>query len=346
MEEIRAEWQDLAADSPTATPFQTWEWQNAWLSHYRRTKRPHLVAVREGKDLVGLMPLTRTTGPWRTIRAMGSGQSDYLHPLARPGYEEQVSLGISKHLVEMARVDLIDLHQVRATQPLSEHFCPKSKIEQGTCLVLDLPATYEEYLGTLSKSLRYDVRRLEKSLFKGGRASVEQVTPDQIGFGLDILFEQHKMRWRKRGLPGAFVGKAQRFHHDWGRYAIAKGWLWLSILKLDSQPIGAIYAMRFGSGCYYYQAGFDPAQGSISPGTLLVAATIRRAIEEGLTGFDFLRGDEPYKRRWKPQNEIKNYRLLHPRNLHRGGVGASWNEAGSKVEAKIRARLEGRGLLG
>ena len=60
MAEIRAEWQDLAKNSPTATPFQTWEWQDTWLRYYRRTKKPHLVAIRDGSDLVGLMPMTRT----------------------------------------------------------------------------------------------------------------------------------------------------------------------------------------------------------------------------------------------------------------------------------------------
>jgi CelD/BcsL family acetyltransferase involved in cellulose biosynthesis len=344
MAEICADWQDLAKNSPTATPFQSWEWQNTWLSFYRRTKKPHLVAIYEGSDLVGLMPLTRTGGPWRTIRAMGSGPSDYLHPLARLGYEASVAAVVADQLRELAKVDLIDLHQVRETQPLVEHFNPKMPIEQATCLLLDLPPTYDEYLATLSKSLRYDVRRLEKSLFKEGKAVVEQVTEGQIGTGLDILFEQHKLRWRKRGLPGAFIGRAQAFHHAWGRLAIREGWLWLSILKLEGEPIGAIYAMRMGNTCYFYQAGFDPSKGSISPGTLLVAATIRRAIEEGLEQFDFMRGDEPYKRRWKPQHEYKNLRLLHPHNPHRGGMGASWNEVGSKVEAKIRARLEGKSL--
>lgn len=346
LEEIRADWQELAENAPTATPFQTWEWQSTWLRHYRRTKRPLLVAVHEGSDLVGLMPLTRSIGTWRTVRAMGSVASDYLHPVARDGYESSVAGEVSAFLETSAKADLVDLHQIRETQPLVDRAPSKARVEQATCLLLDLPKSYDEYLATLSKSLRYDVRKLEKNLFTSGRARVEQVTEDEIGSGLDILFEQHKMRWRKRGLPGAFIGRAQRFHHDWGKQAIRKGWLWLSILRLDDEPIGAIYAMRMGSTCYYYQAGFDPSKGSISPGTLLVAATIKRAIEEGLEHFDFLRGDEPYKRRWKPQHELKNYRLIYPRNAVLGAMGASWNEAGSKVEAKIRARLEGKGLLG
>ena len=64
MEEVRAEWQELANCAPSATPFQTWEWQSTWFRHFRRSKRrAHIVTIREGKDLVGLMPLTRTIGP-------------------------------------------------------------------------------------------------------------------------------------------------------------------------------------------------------------------------------------------------------------------------------------------
>jgi CelD/BcsL family acetyltransferase involved in cellulose biosynthesis len=211
---------------------------------------------------------------------------------------------------------------------------------------LDLPKTYDEYLSTLGKSLRYDVRKLDKTLFVTGRASIEQVPSEKIDEGMDILFEQHKLRWRKRGLPGAFFGKGIRFHKEWAPHAARNGWLWLSVLRLDEEPIGAIYAMKLGRTAFYYQAGFDPSKGSVSPGTLLVAHTIRRAIEEGAEHFDFMRGDEPYKRRWKPQHAHHNLRLIAPANGMLGNLGSSWNQVGSSIEGRVRARLEGRGLLG
>lgn len=341
MDELRSEWQDLADDAISATPFQTWEWQSSWLRHFRRAKRPLIIAVREGRDLVGLMPLTRSSGPWRTVRAMGSGASDYLHPLARVGYEEAVAEEVSGVLRDMAGVDLVDLHQVREDRAFSSHGPAAKRLTQATCLVLDLPPTFEQYLASLGKSLRYDVRKLSKL----EDVTVEPVEASEVGRGLDILFDQHRMRWRKRGLPGAFLGRAQGFHREWAGQAIERGWLWLSILRRRGEPIGAIYAMRKDETCYFYQAGFDPAHAAISPGTLLVAATIKRAIEEGVKQFDFLRGDEPYKRRWKPQRELKNYRLIQPRNVHLGSLGAGWNEAGSRVEARLRARLEGKSLL-
>ncbi len=343
-ESLSGAWKELVKLAPAATPFQTFEWQQTWWRYYGGLREPLAAAVFEGDDLVGLMPFFRTKGPWRTLRPMGMGPSDYLHPLAIDGYESAVSEGIVEAIRSTKNIDLVDLHQIRETQAFADAFVG-TRIEQATCLVLDLPKTYEAYLETLGKSLRYDVRKLDKSLFKTGKAKIERVVPEQINQGMDILFEQHKLRWRKRGLPGAFLGRAINFHKAWAAQAAQNQWLWLSILTLEGTPIGAIYAMALGKTAYYYQAGFNPEKGSVSPGTLLVAHTIRQAIEEEMQHFDFMRGDEPYKRRWKPQHIHRNIRLIASQPGVLGNLGSSWNQAGSLVEGRVRARLEGRGLI-
>src|SRR5471030_1748429 len=192
-EELMGPWRDLVPHSPDATPFQTFEWNRTWWRHYGGVRQPQAHAVYEGNDLVGLMPLTRSRGPWRTLRPMGIGPSDYLHPLIRKGYEEVATHNLLESIKSLKGIDLIDLHQVRETRSLATQF-DGTVIEQATSLVLDLPPTYEAYLATLGKSLRYDVRKLDKSLFGSGRAVIEPVLADGIDAGMDILFEQHKLR--------------------------------------------------------------------------------------------------------------------------------------------------------
>lgn len=343
-EELREDWWRLATAATDATPFQTFEWQSTWYRHFGGFKQPYCVTVHEGDDLVGLMPFVRTTGLWRSLRPMGIGPSDYLQPLARPGYEEAVADSVLDSVRSARSVDLVDFHQVRETQWLAQRQ-PGLGIVQATCLVLDLPETYEAYLGTLGKSLRYDVRKLDKTMFSSGRARIETLGEGHVDRGLDVFFALHKKRWKKRHLPGAFLAKGIRFHHEWAAKAVQNDWLRLSLLHVDDEPIGAIYAMTMGATTYFYQSGFDPDKGAVSPGTLLVAASIRRAIEEGKRHFDFMRGDEAYKRRWKPQRELRNERFLLPGAGLRGRLGFSWNSMGSRVETRVRARLEGRGLL-
>ncbi len=340
---LRADWRDLVESSPGAGPFQTWEWQSTWFKHFGAGKMPTALVLREGNDLVGLMAFVKTTGPWRTMRPLGIGPSDYLRPLSREGFQEPVAEAVSDHLHSTTDVDLVDLHQLRENEPLASVCRPDARVTQARCLVLDLPSTYDEYLKMLGKSLRFDVRKLDKSLFSGGRATIAPVPRDEVRTGFETFLYQHRARWRKKRLPGAFLGRSLAFHREWIEKAAEREWLRLSLLRLDGQVIGAIYAMRSAGTVYYYQAGFDPDHSSVSPGTLLVAHTIRTAIEEGATSFDFMRGDEPYKRRWKPQNAWRNERLLFSLNPVRGNVGLGWNLMASGIEDRLRAKLEGHG---
>ena len=344
LQDLKSAWQELVDDAPAATPFQTWEWQATWFKHFGRSKIPHLFALYEGDDLVGLMPLTESRGPWKALRAMGSGPSDILQPIARKGCEEAVSRAFADYVKEIKSIDVVDLHQIRSDSTLAQFF-PEA-FPQATCLLLDLPESHDAFLATLGKSLRYDCRRMEKPAFAAEGTTIQDVGPSDVQKGMDWLFETHKMRWHKRAMPGAFVGeRSHSFHREWASLASEKGWLWLSTMSQEGKPIGALYGMALHNTCYYYQAGFDPEYKALSPGTLLVAHTVKKAINEGMSTFDFVRGDEPYKRRWKPQRIVINRRVLFKSGGMLGTLGEAWNHMGFKVETKLRARLEGRGLL-
>ncbi|RYG42829.1 GNAT family N-acetyltransferase [bacterium] len=327
---FRSEWRALADRAPVATPFQTPEWAETWLRWYGKGLRPFALEMREGDDLVGVFPLVRSHSPWRAMRTIGTGPSDYLHPLAEAGKEAEVAREIRNWMGE--RRGLIDLHQVREDMPLGDE---PGGLDQAVCLVLDLPGTYDDYLKTLGKSLRYDARRLDK-------LPVEIKTGREI----DVFLDLHTRRWRKRGLPGAFLGRATGFHREWTTVAEREGWLRMTVLRHEGNAVGALYGMTMGRTSYYYQAGFDPEAKAISPGTLLVAHAIRTAIEEGANVFDFMRGDEPYKRRWKPTRELHNRRFLRTGPGPVAKAGEVWNRQGFRLENRVRARLEGRGLLG
>jgi CelD/BcsL family acetyltransferase involved in cellulose biosynthesis len=121
---------------------------------------------------------------------------------------------------------------------------------------------------------------------------------------------------------------------------VPKGWLNLTTLWLDGEAAGALYVMHIGKTAYYYQSGVAIRKGGPSPGTLLLAHAIRRAIDSGAARFDFLRGDEPYKRRFKPQHELQNLRLLIPAPGRLAQAALAWNRWGAGVEARVRQRLE------
>lgn len=344
-------WRALVGRDPLATPFQTPDWQLSWYRWFGRRRCPVVWTLWDGADLVGLMPFIRCSGGWRTLRPMGCGPSDYLHPLAEPQRASSVYAELAEFVRSVRDIDLVDWHQLRASHPFAQAWLGgedpvedtgPTSFRQAECLVLDLPETFDAYRKRLSKSLRYDVGRLDRH---PDRLVVRVARGDEIGRALDVFFETHARRWHRRGLPGAFVGRRmRRFHREWAVAADRNDHMRLNILEIDGEAVGAVYAMRVGATTFFYQSGFDPRHRSVSPGSLLVAAAIRRAIEDGCTAFDFLRGDEAYKRRWGPQHMIPNLRILAPTSGTLGRLGKSVNEFGHAIERRIRSRLEGHSL--
>ncbi len=334
---LESEWRELVRDSDTATPFQTFAWNETYFKHYAAKKRVEIVTVRDGNDLVGVAPIVHCSGAWQTIRPLGVGPSDYLHPLARTGYEQDVALVLRHFIQDLPHVDLIDWHQVRETRDLARG---QSVVPQTSCLVVDLPTTYEAFIAAQGKNLRYDLRKAFKPPFTTGEASIVEVGPE----GFELFVDMHKQRWRKRGLPGAFVGRALRFHREWVHRCAEEGMLRFSSLLLGGETVASLYAMKLGKATYYYQAGVLVQPGSLSPGLMLLGHTARRAIDEGCQVFDFMRGDEKYKQRWKPHRVYENVRIIQPLTAA-GRAGARFNTWGGKVEGRVRARLEGKGLL-
>lgn len=340
---LKSDWQALAALCPDATPFQTWEWNQLWFHHFGALKTPLFLTVRHGDDLVGLFPLVKARALlWGTIKTMGNGPSDYLHPLLHPEFRSE-ALALFTDWIHSQNSGIVDLHQIRDVQPILGGSWSEDPIDQATCLVLELPPTYDGFLQLIGKSLRYDVRKLDKEVFATGKAKIEWSSAQTAPEFFEDFLRLHEMRWKKRGLPGAFFGRTKRFQQDWVKIAAQNGWLWLSRLMLDGKVVGSVYAMSMGEAVYFYQSGFDPEAGSISPGTLLVASTIRRAIEEGKSEFDFMRGDEGYKRRWKPQREHQNRRILFGKGLS-GRLGMGWTRLAWRVECAIREKVEGKSL--
>lgn len=72
---------------------------------------------------------------------------------------------------------------------------------------------------------------------------------------------------------------------------------------------------RIGRRYAFFQSGFDPAWSRHSPGLLLVAHTIRQAIEEGAEEYDMLLGDEAYKARFRPEHRAVRTVVVTP-SLH------------------------------
>lgn len=330
-------YQSLFDECESSTPFQSPEWLRT-LYPFRKRGFKVLVGY-EGKDLVLSLPLKSSIGIWSCWRPFGVGPSDYLAPLYRSSSHLK---DFYYFLRDQRDTSLIDLHQVPSDHDFAACFGSDEVITQAKCLVLELPSKFEDYVAGLSKSLRYDVRRIGGKAFAEKNAEVVWLEDSNREQFAENFFELHKLRWKSRGLPGAFIGSGEKFQRSW--ITNPKSCVVMNMLLIEGQPAGVIYGMQHGRTMYFYQAGMDPAVSTLSPGTVLVAKLIERAIESGCTTFDFMRGDEPYKRRWKPTRERTNYRVLISNGSVLSQAGKAWNERAWKLESQIREKVEGKSL--
>jgi CelD/BcsL family acetyltransferase involved in cellulose biosynthesis len=363
IEHLKSEWQALQAQCPALTPFQTWEWNAAWWRHFGRRKRLKLLRFDlvnpDGTHrLVGIAPLytSRHLGtPLRRLAWVGTGSSDYLMPLALPDWETEVSTLLLTALeAKISGWDMADLQHLRPDCPLMTESQTvwerrpskyRSLLPIEPCPYVTLFDSWEKFAQSLSKKFRSNIGYYER-LAQKTFAEVTYTCADSetLSDGLTALFDLHQKRWNARWLPGVLGNKrVQAFHRDAAARFLANGWLRLHLLHLDGLCHAALYCFAVGNRTFYYLGGFSPELSKYSLGTILTAHAIRTAIREGHSEFDFLRGNEPYKYKWQPQERI-NHRLLllRPRDTL-GGLGVLPGKAGfalNRVERFVAHRVK------
>jgi CelD/BcsL family acetyltransferase involved in cellulose biosynthesis len=348
---LEPEWQALAAANPASTPFQSFEWCATWWKHHGKGKLWVLVA-RDNGVAVGLMPLVITryrSAPLRQVRWMGAPLSDYQELIGPPADAARCATAFLAHLhAHRARWDVCDFNDLRDGGALAA--TPHEQLRTAIvfhrmCPVVPLEATWETFVKSLGKNMRANVGRRRRQLEKAYRAEFDLAAPETVQAAMEDLFRLHNTRWQKRGASGAFAGpKIQAFHHEVARKFLARGWLRLHRLRLDGETKAAFYCFHQGARTYYYLSGFDLSVSKFSPGNVLMAEAIGRAIADGAREFDLLRGDETYKYAWKAIDR-KTVRMILGHGSLRSWVATGGHRFERFVEReglKVQRRLWGR----
>jgi len=326
LEPYAGDWDRLAA----GVPFRSWDWLSSWWRHYGqddyaespRTRLAVLGVFDDANTLVGLAPWrVDVSAAWgRVIRPLGSGEvcSDYLGLLCQADKQHQVAAALAAYLteqpndpnadntsrdrlcwdlLELGSVDAEDLATAELIRQMAQRRCKVDRRPGPSCWRIELPDSWEDYLAMLSKSHRKQLRRLEQEMLATGRAVLHVVERlGELPPAVEILVRLHQRRRNSLGQPGCFASRRfAAFHRDVMPRLLCSGRLHLSRLEIDGRPAAAEYQLAGGGVVYAYQSGVDPELLDAQPGRLITLATLRRAIRQGFTAFDFLRGDEPYK---------------------------------------------------
>ena len=322
-------WNQLAQ----GIPFRSWQWLGSWWRHYGATPvreganlELFVLAVRDATGLpMALAPWTLERGETRgnVVRFLGSGEvcTDHLTVLCRIGAEADVADALAEWLVrhrkasnssarpspwdqlEFCGMAADDRLMNRLIERLAERGALVDRRAAESCWRIELPDSWEDYLRTLSKSHRKQLRRFQRRLFDAGRAELHTATTaPEADRALDLMIDLHQRRRRSLGQKGCFDSPRFRaFLSDAAGQFFALGQLKLCWLELDSHTVACEFQLLSEGTIYAYQSGIEPAMLDQEPGRLATMAMLQMAMESGHRTYDLLRGDEAYKAHWRAQ---------------------------------------------
>ena len=318
---LHPEWDDLLESSPAASIFLTLEWLATWWEVYQPGRQLWLLLARDNQSrLVGAAPLMlcrRSVGPlqWRELLFLsaeeGLGDPDHVDFLIASGWTEPVIRGFWDELASRhSEWDVLNLTGLRRDSPVLA-YAPELGVEAihevgEACPYILLPDSWETYAQeALSRDHRKGIgrygRRLEQEM--GARSAYHEVASEiEIDQMVDTLIAFRRQYAYLNHLPDFFgTPQAVMFHKRLAKRLLERGWLHAYYLTIEGRMAAWVYDFKYKGVAYGYQTGYDPQWSHYSPGRLIIAYSIRKAIEQGLHKYDMLRGDEAYKVGWAKQ---------------------------------------------
>jgi CelD/BcsL family acetyltransferase involved in cellulose biosynthesis len=298
--DLEPEWWELLGKCRSDSLFLTPAWQRAWADGVAVGEGYQPLAVRREGRLVGVAPVRRVGSEVRFVA--DPDLCDYLDVLALKGQEEGVWGALLDYLAQQPwrTLDLTGVPEGSPTlQALASHAGPRDLHVQmerrDVSPWTELPGSWDDYLGTLSKKDRHELRRKGRRLAQAGE--FQHTVVEAPGAALDeALNELFRLMRMSRGEKALFLTEEREgFFRRMAQTMAEHGYLRLFLMHLHGRPVSAVIGFFYGEDFLLYNSGYDPAYASLSVGLLLKAYCVDYSIRQGKRHFDFLRGNEPYK---------------------------------------------------
>ena len=365
LEALGEQWDELLAGMSAPSLMLSSGWLFRWWHHYGDQRQLCVGQFFDGEKCIGFAPLCRRTHNYRgglafeRLEFMGAdGQdedglsSDYLNLIALAGREAEVAHCFAKNLLDgsFGKWHECVLEAMNGEAPMVAHLSHafeqlgQAVTRQQTVEApfLPLPADWDSYMASLSKSRRYWFRRTFRDFeaYAGDEGYKLHTANDaqSLSEGLKILADLHEVRWQSAGESGVFDSQRFRsFHEDYARDLMEQKRLQLVWLTIGDKPVAAQYNMLGDDKVYFYQSGrLMDTPPKVRLGIALFILTIRDAMEKGFKEFDFLAGEDEYKyiftKSVRPIIELRIAPPSAPEMMRKTLAGAA------RMTRKMRAR--------
>ncbi|MBI2303229.1 MAG: GNAT family N-acetyltransferase [Chloroflexi bacterium] len=298
-EGLAKEWQGLVDVSGQRKVFLTPLWQRTWWQEFSQGRKLALFSIHNDTRLIGIAPLM-----WedKSLALIGSQDvCDFRDFVVLPGAEATFYKELLGKL-ETKEWRSLELPSLPHSSPTLVYFVPLAQsqgyqvdvAQEDVSPLLELPASWEEYLAALRKKDRHELRRKMRRLTQQAdyRCYVASDSHRLIRDMADFLYLCRLSRPEK----DEFLTEAREaFLRVLAHSLMEGGYLKLFFMEVDGARVAAAFCLDDGEELALYNSGYDPAYSWLSVGLLLKSYCIEQAVAWGRKRFNFLRGAEAYK---------------------------------------------------
>lgn len=293
-------WTDSSHRLKWGSVFVLPPWLEVWWQAFQPGSRLYLSAVRQKAEIIGIAPLHIREGKAAFI---GSADvCDYLDFIIVPGQEEAFFNALLDDLLKLD-INQLNLDSLRPDATALVHLVEIARrrgylvqtAKEDVSLTMELPATWEDYLASLAKKQRHEVRRKLRRLQEAdnvryGYLRVESSEAEKLTDTFLDIFSRGR-----QDKADFMTARMVRFFHSLALAMAGAGILRYGVLELDAIPVAMIMAFDYNETMYLYNSAFLPGYDSLSVGLLSKILGIQESINAGLKHWDFLKGTEDYK---------------------------------------------------
>ena len=274
------------------TPFDLISWKKTWIDNY-------------GKDFQDsfyfgdnyFAPLMKNKGEISFISS--KDLCDYNNILiSKP--DISIIQSLIQDIFKDSEIKKIFLESIPGDSQLFDYFNNlrnELKIEimnEDVSPFLVLPNSWEEYLSSLRKKHRHElrrkIRRLEETVeFTSG----DIYDSDEIYNNLDEFIYLLKISSKEK--ENFMNENREKFFKELVLNLSKENKIIYSYLKVENKTVSSSISFYLSDTRYLYNSGFDPKYNYLSVGLLNHAFAIQRSISKRFKIFDFMRGNERYK---------------------------------------------------
>ena len=306
--EIRRDWDRLYISDSNAHIYISWLWLYGLFSS-APTKWIVLGVQNVNTSLfVAFLPLKISfhglfgINLIRQIEYAGKPNLTYSGFLCASDFESDAIYLLSSFIQSNLRWDSLNFSMVKDPRlrvllemfPSSKYFITTRK--DYTTLSITLPNDYQSYLGTnISRETRWRIRRRTKFIQESERFKITHSIAKTIDKDIDATCKLWFNRWKQQGRVEWH--KSVLYHYfENGLLRLSTIWdgnILVSALACIIDPEKKTYNL--------YITSYNPDYSKISPGIVLVADSIKEAIEQNYRFYDFTGGLDRYKLSFGPK---------------------------------------------